>query len=204
MEPITSIVLASSNQGKIRELSELLDAYNIEIIPQSYYQVEEITETGLTFVENAILKARNAAKITGLPAAGDDSGLVVDALNGAPGIFSARYAGPQANDQNNITKLLTDLKDVPIKERSARFICVIAFLRHVNDPFPIIGQGMWEGSILFEPVGEQGFGYDPVFYVPTHQCSAAELSLTEKNRLSHRAQAMQKLVEKLVRLNDEE
>ena len=156
--------------------------------------VPDIEETGLTFVENAILKARNAAQHTGRPAIADDSGIEVDALNGAPGIYSARYAGIGASDQANLEKLLTELGDLPEEKRTARFQCLMVYMRHANDPTPLICQGSWEGRILFKPQGENGFGYDPVFYVPTHDCSSAELPADVKNSLSHRGQALSKLL----------
>ncbi len=193
------IVLASNNPGKVRELGQMLAGLDLEVVPQSEFGTPEIEETGLTFVENAILKARNAAEHSGLPAIADDSGIEVDALNGAPGIYSARYAGAGASDADNVNKLLFDLKDVPRNLRSARFQCLLVYLRHANDPTPIICKGTWDGRILFEPVGSSGFGYDPVFYVPTHDCSAAELSAEVKNSLSHRGQALRKLVAALDR-----
>ena len=155
--------------------------------------VGDADETGLTFVENAIIKARNAALHSKLPAIADDSGLVVDALNGAPGVISARYAGSQASDQENLQKLLLDMQDIPESQRSARFICVIVLMRHANDPFPIITQASWEGSILTQPQGNNGFGYDPVFWVSSENCSSAELSALQKNQLSHRGQALRQL-----------
>lgn len=191
---MTTIVLASNNPGKVREFNELLAGHHIEVVPQSDYQVPEIEETGLTFVENAILKARNAAAHTGLPAIADDSGIEVDALDGAPGIYSARYAGKGASDLANLDKLLHDLRDVPETARTARFQCLMVYLRHANDPTPLICQGTWEGRILPAPRGANGFGYDPVFYVPTHDRSSAELPPEVKNALSHRGQALRKLV----------
>jgi XTP/dITP diphosphohydrolase len=188
------IVLASSNPGKVREINRLLADIGLQAHPQSEYQVEEAEETGLTFVENAIIKARNAASHTGLPAIADDSGIEVDALNGAPGIYSARFAGPGASDRANLEKLLEELRDVPDSARSARFQCLMVYLRHADDPTPIICQGTWEGSILTAPHGENGFGYDPVFHVPTHGCSSAELAADVKNSLSHRGQALRKLL----------
>ena len=188
------ILLASNNRGKVREIGQLLADVEIEVVPQSELGVPDIEETGLSFVENAILKARNAAYHTGLPAIADDSGLEVDALNGAPGIYSARYAGMGASEQENLNKLLHDLNDIKDDQRIARFQCLMVYMGHAKDPTPIICQGTWEGRILNAPTGKQGFGYDPVFYVPTHQCSAAELSAEEKNRLSHRGQALQKLM----------
>ena len=191
------IVLASSNPGKVREINQLLADLDLQVQPQSEYGVEDAEETGLTFVENAILKARNAAQHTGLPAIADDSGIEVDALNGAPGIYSARFAGAGASDQDNLEKLLTDLQGIPEAGRSARFQCLLVYLRHATDPTPLICQGTWEGRILAEPRGEHGFGYDPVFYVPTHDCSSAELPPQVKNALSHRGQALRKLVSAL-------
>ncbi len=191
------VVLASSNLGKLQEFKEILGDVHISIIPQSDLGVIEVEETGLSFVENAILKARNAAKQTGLPALADDSGLEVDILNGAPGIYSARYAGPKANFPENCKKLLSDLIAAAEEERTARFQCVLALLKHAYDPSPLICQGTWEGRILFEPRGNLGFGYDPLFYVPTHGCSAAELPSNVKNRLSHRAQAIAILIQGL-------
>ncbi|HHH44132.1 MAG TPA: XTP/dITP diphosphatase [Gammaproteobacteria bacterium] len=191
------IVLASNNAGKVREFNQLLAGSEFEVIPQSEFQVEEIEETGLTFVENALLKARNAAQHTGLPAIADDSGLEVDALNGAPGIYSARYAGAGASDRQNLEKLLDTLKDVPDENRSARFQCLMVYLRHPQDPTPGIFQGTWEGRILHAPQGDNGFGYDPVFYVPEQQCASAELPPDVKNRLSHRGQALHRLIAEL-------
>jgi XTP/dITP diphosphohydrolase len=188
---MTSIVLASSNLGKIREIQAILQ--NDNILPQSQFNVVEPAETGSTFVENAIIKARNAAAHCGLPAIADDSGLVVDALNGAPGVISARYAGDGASDQANLDKVLWAMQDVPSEQRTARFICVMVYLKHANDPTPVIAQGVWEGRILSQPVGENGFGYDPIFWVDTHQCSSAQLAPDIKNSLSHRGQALQTL-----------
>ncbi len=191
------IVLASANPGKVREINQLLAGLHLTVVPQSDFNVVEAEETGLTFVENALLKARNAARHTGLAAIADDSGLEVDALNGAPGIYSARYAGKGASDTANLEKLLADLKDVPEAQRSARFVCLLVYLRHELDPTPIICQGVWEGRILFEPRGSGGFGYDPVFYVPTHHCASAELPPEVKNALSHRGQALRAFVRAL-------
>lgn len=188
------IVLATGNLGKVREISELLAGHDFEVSPQSAFNVPEAEETGLTFVENAIIKARNAAAHTGLPAIADDSGLEVDALQGAPGIYSSRYAGKTASDWENREKLLADLAGFPTEQRTARFQCLMIFLRHANDPTPIICQGTWEGRVLLAPRGSNGFGYDPVFYVPTHDRSSAELPPETKNRLSHRGQALRKLI----------
>lgn len=188
------IVLASSNTGKVREFNELLAGSAIEVVPQTVYGVPDIEETGLTFVENAILKARNAAQHTGLPAIADDSGLEVDALDGAPGIYSARYAGEGASDEDNLLKLLDALKDTADAERGARFQCLMVYMRHGADPTPHIVQGSWEGTILRAPRGDNGFGYDPVFYVPEQDCSSAQLAPEVKNRLSHRGQALSRLI----------
>ncbi len=188
------IVLASNNAGKLREFNRILVGQPVEVVPQAEFGFAEVEETGLSFVENAILKARNAAQHTGLPAIADDSGIEVDALNGAPGIYSARFAGVGASDQQNLEKLLLDMKDVSDQERTARFQCLLVYMRHANDPTPQIFQGTWEGSILHQPQGENGFGYDPIFLVPEYQCSSAELASEVKNRISHRGQAMQKLL----------
>jgi XTP/dITP diphosphohydrolase len=185
------IVLASNNPGKIREIQALLPDYSV--IPQSEFIQSEAEETGVTFVENALLKARHAAQHCHLPVLADDSGLAVDALSGAPGIFSARYAGVGASDQDNVNKLLVDLEGVSLEERTARFICVMVLIEHANDPVPVIAQGIWEGRILFHPTGSNGFGYDPVFWVPEHDCSSAELPAVVKNSLSHRGQALRQL-----------
>ncbi len=191
----TQLVLASGNAKKLDELQAMLGD-RIEVIPQSRFVSDEVEETGLTFVENALLKARHAARASGLPALADDSGLAVDALGGAPGIYSARYAGG-AGDQANNAKLLEALREVPQERRGARFISVLALLRHADDPTPIICEGVWEGSVLTAPRGEQGFGYDPLFWVPERNCSSAELAAEEKNRLSHRGRAMALLYQRL-------
>jgi XTP/dITP diphosphohydrolase len=191
---MSRVVLASSNRGKLGEFAALLAGADLGVVSQGELGVPDIAETGLSFVENAILKARNAARHTGLAAIADDSGLEVDALHGAPGIYSARYAGEDASDGANVSKLLRELAAVPEGRRSARFQCVIVYLRHALDPTPLICQGTWEGRVLFEPRGANGFGYDPVFYVPTHDCSSAELPAEVKNRLSHRGQAMARLL----------
>lgn len=188
------VVLASSNAGKVREINQLLAEQEIQVVPQSQFDTPEAEETGLTFVENAILKARNAARHSGLPAIADDSGIEVDALKGAPGIYSARFAGPACDDQANNDKLLADLEGVADEARTARFQCVLVYLRHADDPTPIICQGTWEGRILHAPQGENGFGYDPLFLVPEFGCSSAELAPEQKNALSHRGQALRQLV----------
>ncbi len=190
---MSTLVLASSNKGKLKEIKNILADINLTVIPQSEFNIVDVEETGLSFVENSILKARHASQVTGLPAIADDSGLEVDALDGAPGIYSARYAGETATDQQNVEKLLNELKDIPDHLRTARFQCLIVFMRHAKDPTPVIAQGYWEGKILLTARGTRGFGYDPVFWVADHKCSAAELTAEHKNRISHRAKALQKL-----------
>ena len=191
------IVLASNNVGKIREINQLLSRQGIEVLPQKDFTSEEAVEDGLSFVENAIKKARFAARASGLPAIADDSGIEVDALHGQPGIYSARYAGADASDRQNLEKLLESLTGVEDAQRSARFQCLMVYVRHQNDPVPVICQGTWEGKILTAPQGENGFGYDPVFFVPEENCSAAQLSPERKNSLSHRGKALKQLVKKL-------
>jgi len=192
-----TIVLASSNAGKLAEMQSILSPAGLEVRPQSEFDVPPVDETGLTFVENAILKARQAARASGRPALADDSGICVDALNGEPGVRSARYAGEEADDAANNAKLLTALADVPPERRKARFQCVIVLLSHAADPVPVICQGTWEGSIQTAESGENGFGYDPLFHVPGRGCSAAELDSDTKNRLSHRGQALEALKRRL-------
>ncbi|MBZ2188801.1 RdgB/HAM1 family non-canonical purine NTP pyrophosphatase [Alcanivorax sp. JB21] len=189
------MVLASGNQKKLRELADILQPLGIRLLPQSEFGVPEADETGLTFVENAIIKARNAAMHTGLPAISDDSGLEVDALKGAPGIYSARFAGPDASDADNNAELVRQLRASVSQADStdtfsARYQCVIVFMRHAEDPVPIICQGSWEGAIHLTPQGHGGFGYDPHFFAHGAGCSAAEMSATEKHRLSHRGKAL--------------
>ena len=193
------VVIASGNRGKLAEFAQLLSQWDCEAVPQSAFDIQPVDETGDSFVENALLKANAASHHSGLPAIADDSGLVVDALGGAPGIYSARYAGQEASDADNNEKLLAALKDVPEEARSARFHCALVFLRHWQDPNPIICEATWEGRILLEPAGEGGFGYDPLFYVPGSGCTSAQLEASEKNRLSHRGQAMRLLLEALQR-----
>ena len=190
-------VLASGNKGKIRELSDLLLPFNIQLRAQSEWAVSEAEETGLSFVENAILKARHAAKLTGLPALADDSGLEVTALNGAPGIYSARYAGLPSNDDKNNQKLLQALTGVPDEKRTARFCCVLALVTHAQDATPLLAEGYWNGRILHAAQGHQGFGYDPLFFVPERGCASAELLKEEKGEVSHRGQALRELVKRL-------
>ncbi|EPC00709.1 nucleoside-triphosphate diphosphatase [Litchfieldella anticariensis FP35 = DSM 16096] len=195
MSTAQPLVLASGNRGKLREFHELLVPLGYMVRPQSDYAVPEVEETGLSFVENALLKAREACRVSGLPSLADDSGLEVDALHGAPGIHSARYAGEPKSDDANNRKLLATLADVGEGERSARYWCVLVYLRHAEDPVPLIVQRSWEGTILAQPRGNGGFGYDPLFWVSECGMSAAELSGEEKNRLSHRGRAMRELVE---------
>lgn len=190
-------VLATGNKGKVKELAHMLSSLDVEVLPQSKFDVTEVAETGTTFVENAIIKARHAAKQTGLPAIADDSGLAVDALGGAPGVYSARYSGDQATDQSNITKLLNVMTDIPKDKRQAKFLCVLVFMRHADDPTPIICQGEWLGEITTEQQGENGFGYDPVFWIEQQNCSSAQLSAEQKNALSHRAKALKRLLAQL-------
>lgn len=191
-------VVATGNRGKLREIAALAVGRGIEVLAQSEFDVPDVEETGGTFVENAILKARQATRYTGLAAIADDSGLEVDFLLGAPGVRSARYAGIGASDRANSDKLLQALEGVPEVSRQARFRCVVVVMRHAEDPSPLIGQGVWEGRILLQSRGGAGFGYDPVFWVPELACSAAELSPEDKNRLSHRGQALRSLFRQLL------
>ena len=191
------VVLATGNPGKVRELASLLADFGLDIVAQTELGVDSAEETGLTFIENAILKARHAAHITGLPAIADDSGLAVDALGGAPGIYSARYAGVDASDQQNLDKLLLTLKDVPDAQRRASFHCVLVYLRHAEDPTPIVCHGSWQGVLTHEAAGSGGFGYDPIFFVPELGKTAAELTREEKNAQSHRGQALRLLLDAL-------
>lgn len=199
-----TIVLASNNAGKVREISAMLADLPVSIVPQSQFNLPSVEETGLTFVENALIKARYAATHSGLAAIADDSGIEVDALKGQPGIYSARYAGVdtmlEASDMANNRKLLAALSAVPAAERTARFVCLMVYLRFPEDPTPLLAQGVWEGRITFEPHGQAGFGYDPVFFVPSHGCTSAQLDPTVKNSLSHRGQALRQLVAALHRL----
>ena len=190
-----NIIIASNNQGKITEFEhQFAEHQGISIVGQQQLSVQEVPETGHTFVENALIKARNAARCSGMPAIADDSGIVVDALNGAPGIYSARFGGANTNDQNNNEKLLLAMEDIPAGQRSAYYTCVLVFLRNPMDPSPLICQGVWHGEILAAPQGDSGFGYDPLFYIPELDCSAAELSKEQKNQLSHRGRAMRELI----------
>lgn len=188
------MVLASSNAGKVHELTDLLMTFGVDIVAQSELGVTSVEETGLTFIENAILKARHAAKLTGLPAIADDSGLAVHALDGAPGIYSARYAGTEASEQQNIRKLLQALQDVPAQQRQAVFHCVLVWMRHATDPTPMIFHGRWEGVISQSPCGTGGFGYDPIFYLPALGKTAAELNREQKRAISHRGSALNMLL----------
>ncbi|MDX7986726.1 XTP/dITP diphosphatase [Xenorhabdus sp. 12] len=191
------VVLATGNAGKVRELADLLADFGLDIVAQTELGVDSADETGLTFIENAIIKARHAAAVTGLPAIADDSGLSVDALGGVPGIYSARYAGNNASDQANLEKLLEAMRDVPDEQRQAQFNCVLVYLRHAEDPTPLVFHGRWPGIIAREAAGEGGFGYDPIFYVPEFGCTAAQLSREQKNAVSHRGKALEMLLEAL-------
>jgi len=192
-----TLVLASGNQKKLDEMRAILEPLALKVVPQSDFQVPEAEETGLTFVENAILKARNAAAHTGLPAIADDSGLEVDALNGAPGIYSARFSGADASDAKNNALLIDMLGDLPDAPRSARYQAVLVLMRHPDDPTPLICQGTWEGEILLAPRGNGGFGYDPHFLIPELGVTAAEMDPAEKNRVSHRGRALKALMDAL-------
>ena len=191
------LVIATGNAGKLKEIRRIFSGLDVDIVPQSDFDTHEADETGLSFIENAIIKARNAAAHTGLPALADDSGIEVDALNGEPGIHSARYAG---DDESNIDKLLRELDATGDAQRSARFQCVMAYVRHARDPVPLIAQGSWEGKILTRRQGEGGFGYDPVFYVPEQGCSAAELAPDQKNAISHRGKALSLMLDQLAKI----
>ncbi len=196
-----TVVMASGNAGKLKEFAETLAPLAFTVKSQGEFNVPEVAETGLTFVENALLKARAASRHTGLPAIADDSGLEVDYLDGAPGIYSARYADGRGDEANN-RKLLEALAEVPEEQRTARFQCLLVYLRHWQDPVPIICQGSWEGRILHDARGDKGFGYDPLFYLPDYDCSSAELPREEKNRISHRARASASLVAALMTARD--
>ncbi|GAL36266.1 nucleoside 5-triphosphatase RdgB [Vibrio maritimus] len=187
------IVLATGNQGKVKEMADLLSDFGFEVHAQSEFNVSEVAETGTTFIENAIIKARHAAKETGFAAIADDSGLEIDYLKGAPGIYSARYYGEGATDKLNLEKVLTEMQGVPEEQRTARFHCVLVLMRHENDPTPLVCHGKWEGRILTEASGENGFGYDPIFFVPEEGCASAELEPVRKKQLSHRGQALNEL-----------
>ncbi|BCU57053.1 MULTISPECIES: XTP/dITP diphosphatase [Enterobacter] len=191
------VVLATGNAGKVRELASLLNDFGLDVVAQTELGVDSVEETGLTFIENAIIKARHAAKVTGLPALADDSGLAVDVLGGAPGIYSARFSGVDASDQQNLEKLLEELQDVPDDKRQAQFHCVLVYMRHADDPTPLVCHGSWQGVITREQAGSGGFGYDPIFFVPSLGKTAAELTREEKSAISHRGQALKLLLEAL-------
>lgn len=190
---MNKIVLATGNQGKVREMADLLAEFGFDVMAQSEFNVSDVAETGTTFIENAIIKARHAAKETGMAAIADDSGLEVDYLAGAPGVYSARYAGEGASDADNLNKLLEAMQGVPQEQRTARFHCVLVLMRHADDPTPLVCHGKWEGRILEQAHGSNGFGYDPVFFVPEENCASAELEPARKKQLSHRGQALNKL-----------
>jgi XTP/dITP diphosphohydrolase len=191
------VTLASSNKGKLAEFQQLLSGLNFDVVPQSEFQVPDAIENGLSFVENAIIKARHASKLTGLPSIADDSGLEVDFLNGAPGIYSSRFSGENATDEKNNQRLLSLLQEVEENERTARFQCLLVYMRHPEDPTPIICQGTWEGIITLNPEGDNGFGYDPLFFIPEFNCTSAQLEKTQKNKVSHRGKAMAQLLKRL-------
>ena len=191
------IVLASGNKGKVAELSQMLAPFQLQVVPQTELGVSDADETGLTFIENALIKARHAALVTGLPAIADDSGLAVDVLSGAPGIYSARYAGEAASDSDNIDKLLAAMQQVPPEQRGAQFHCVLVYLRHAEDPTPLVCHGVWRGQISQSRSGNNGFGYDPVFFIPEENCTSAELSRERKQQLSHRGKALSQLIQQL-------
>jgi len=194
---VKRVVLASANAGKLRELNALLDPYGMDVVPQSAFGIPSVEETGESFVENAIIKARHASRLSGLTAIADDSGLMVDALNGAPGILSARYAGVGASDKENLELLLNNMRDIPEARRGARFVCLVVYLDHPEDACPLVCEGIWHGRVSDAPRGDGGFGYDPVFHVEEFSCTSAELAPADKNRISHRARAMQALLARL-------
>lgn len=191
------VVLATGNPGKVTELASLLADFGLDIVAQTELGVGSVEETGLTFVENALIKARHAAKVTGLPAIADDSGISVDALGGAPGIYSARYAGIEATDQQNVDKLLEAMEDIPAEKRQAQFNCVLVYLRHENDPTPLIFHGIWQGVLTHEMQGDGGFGYDPIFFIPELNCTVAQLTREQKNQYSHRGKALKLMLDAL-------
>ncbi len=193
------VVLATNNAGKLRELQALLQPLDFEVIPKAQFTTEEVAENGDSFVANALIKARHAAAVSGLPAIADDSGIEVDALHGAPGIFSARYAGAQATDADNLHKLLDALREAPDTQRHARYRCALVYVRDAQDDQPIVCEASWEGVIARQPRGSGGFGYDPIFHLPELQCTAAEISAEQKNHISHRGKALQLLLQALAR-----
>lgn len=194
------VILASNNQKKLGELSSLLNDLGLELIKQGALNIPEADETGTTFIENSIIKAKHACELSGLPAIADDSGLVVDALSGEPGVYSSRYAGNDASDEDNLAKVIQQLKQLNQQESSARFHCVISYMRNHQDPAPIICHGVWEGVIRIQRQGDKGFGYDPIFWLPEHHCTAAQMEQALKNQLSHRGQAMMQLITQLKQL----
>lgn len=191
------VVLASANAGKLGELNALLAPHGMDVVPQSDFEISSIEEIGESFVENAVIKARHAARLSGFAAIADDSGLMVDALDGAPGIYSARYAGVGASDSENIQLLLDNMRDIPESHRGARFVSLVVYMDHPQDACPLVCEGIWPGRIIYAPRGEGGFGYDPVFYVEDCGCTSAELEPAHKNTVSHRARAMQVLLARL-------
>lgn len=197
----TQLVLASGNKGKIREFQAMFDNLGLNIVPQTEMGVGDVPETGTTFVENAIIKARHAAQVTGLPAIADDSGIEIDYLDGAPGVYSARFSGDEngvgATDEKNNLKVLASLQGVPQEQRTARYQCILVYMAHAGDPTPIICQASWDGVIMEEEVGDNGFGYDPLFWVPEFSCSSAQLAPEQKNKISHRAKALELLYQEL-------
>jgi len=197
---VKRVVLASANPGKLRELEDLFAPCGMDLVPQSDFNIPSAEETGASFIENAIIKARHAARLCGLPAVADDSGLMVDALDGAPGVHSARYAGADANDARNLALLLENMHDVADDRRGARFVCLMVYVQQPRDACPLVGEGVWRGRITRVPRGEGGFGYDPVFFVESRGCTSAELDPADKNRISHRAMAMEALRTRLARL----
>ena len=195
MKPIRQVVLASNNTGKLREFGQMLAKVDIEVLPQAHFNIPEAEEPHVTFVENALAKARHAAKLTGLPALADDSGICVKALGGAPGVFSARFAGEPKSDERNNQKLIADLQGKA--DRRAHYVAVLVFVHHADDPQPIICEGEWHGQIIDTPRGANGFGYDPYFLVPDLNQTAAEIAAEEKNKRSHRGKALVQLMERL-------
>ena len=191
------VVLASANSGKLRELVALLAPTGVDVVPQSKFDIPDVEETGESFIENAIIKARHAARLAGIPAIADDSGLMVDALDGAPGVRSARYAGVGASDEENLRLLLENLREVPEERRAARFVCLMVYMNDPGDACPMVGEGIWRGRIAHAPRGDGGFGYDPVFFVEDRGCTSAELAPEDKNRISHRARAMRALLARI-------
>jgi len=194
---MSRVVLASNNPGKLKEITSILKDLDITLVTQEEFNIPEVEETGKSFIENALIKARHASAISGLPAISDDSGIEVDILNSEPGIYSARYAGQGATDEANLQLLVDNIIRAGIDKPVARYQCVIVYMRHANDPMPLIADGTWEGYLITEPIGDNGFGYDPIFYVPEYQCTSAQLQPVVKNQISHRGMALKKLAEKL-------